>query len=390
MYPTSARPSSGPGSDPPTGPATGPTTGPATGGASQDPGDPVDLRPNALAHTLSIMAADSEEQLVARTLCAACELTAATLVLAVDAGGVRAYGDHTLALRLGGSGTWAGATDAQCGGVTVALDGPGVATALAVELDDVRVTAMAVPPRRFAPGAWLLLDLVVAHAKLRRDQLREVDQLCRRAERDPLTGLRNHRPFEARLAASVPGHTAVITLDLDRFKVINDTYGHQVGDRTLVLLVDALQATLRGDDQLYRIGGDEFAVVIDVAGPAEAAAVGVRLLEAARRVGHTISVGAAIRALGEAGRDTLVRADKALYEAKHAGRDTVRLAPSPKTSSTVSTGRPAVRPRSAAPSAATAGRLVASSRRPASTAHAMEPSPARTALVNGGEQLDEA
>jgi len=151
-------------------------------------------------------------------------------------------------------------------------------------------------------------------------------QLSRRANSDPLTGLRHYRPFEERLCASAPGHTAVIAVDVDDFKKINDKYGHQAGDEALVALVDALRGARRGDDLLYRIGGDEFAVVVDVNGPGEVATIARRMLEAARRVGQTISVGAALCVPGETGRETLLRADKALYDAKRAGRDTARLA----------------------------------------------------------------
>jgi diguanylate cyclase (GGDEF)-like protein len=149
--------------------------------------------------------------------------------------------------------------------------------------------------------------------------------LSRRANSDPLTGLRHYRPFEERLAASSPGRTAVIAVDVDDFKKINDEFGHQAGDHALVSLVDALRAELRDDDQLFRIGGDEFAVIVDVNAAGEVSLIARRLLEAARRVGHPVSVGAALRTPGETGRETLLRADKALYQAKRAGRDRARL-----------------------------------------------------------------
>jgi diguanylate cyclase (GGDEF)-like protein len=126
--------------------------------------------------------------------------------------------------------------------------------------------------------------------------------------------------------ATSPGCTAVLAVDVDRFKKINDQYGHQAGDRALVSLVAELRTVLRDSDQLYRIGGDEFAVILEVNSRKEVTAIARRLLAAARRAGHTISIGAALRLDGETGRETLLRADKALYRAKRAGRDTVRLA----------------------------------------------------------------
>ena len=118
----------------------------------------------------------------------------------------------------------------------------------------------------------------------------------------------------------------MLAVDVDQFKRINDEYGHQAGDVALVSVAGALRSVLRGEDELYRIGGDEFAVVVDVNGAGEVVTIARRLLEAARQAGHTISVGAAVHIAGESGRDTLRRADQALYQAKRAGRDTARLA----------------------------------------------------------------
>jgi diguanylate cyclase (GGDEF)-like protein len=176
------------------------------------------------------------------------------------------------------------------------------------------------------PESCQLLALVLAHAAAGRERLQELALLARLADRDPLTGLRHYRPFEERLAASLPNRTAVLAVDIDNFKRINDRYGHQAGDAALVALVHALGRALRGDDHIYRIGGDEFAVVIEVATPAEVGGITARLLAAARGVGYPISVGAALRRPTETGRETLLRADRALYQAKRAGRNTARLA----------------------------------------------------------------
>jgi diguanylate cyclase (GGDEF)-like protein len=197
-----------------------------------------------------------------------------------------------------------------------------------VRFGDTLIAVAAAEPVGLRPHANSLLALLVAHAMAARTRLRELDQLSRQAESDPLTGLRHSRPFVRRLSASSPGRTAIITVDVDEFKRINDEFGHQAGDHALLTLVEALRSALRGDDQLYRIGGDEFAVIVEVSGPGEVVAIARRLLEAARQIGQTVSVGAALHMVGETGPETLGRADKALYQAKRAGRDTARLAPS--------------------------------------------------------------
>jgi len=278
-----------------------------------------------LEHTLSIMKATTEGQLIERTLAVACEVTGAAVAAAIDPDGTQwTHGDHNLAGRLVDARRQT--QGSRLGGITTAFTKAGLPSAITMSFGDTLLVVASTEPARFGSEAGSLLALVVAHAQASRDRLREMAQLSRRANSDPLTGLRHYRPFEERLCASSPGHTAVIAVDVDDFKKINDKYGHQAGDDALVALVDALRGALRGDDLLYRIGGDEFAVVVDVNGPREVATIARRMLEAARRVGQTISVGAALCVPGETGRETLLRADKALYDAKRAGRDTARLA----------------------------------------------------------------
>jgi diguanylate cyclase (GGDEF)-like protein len=173
-----------------------------------------------------------------------------------------------------------------------------------------------------------LLELLAAQAWTSLDRLRSLRQLRERAISDPLTGLRHHGPFDERLAASVPGRTALLAIDVDRFKHINDTYGHEAGDRALVDLARTLQGALRAKDELYRIGGDEFAAVVEVQRLEEATGVAQRLLVAARLIGYPISVGVALQREGETPKQTLRRADAALYEVKQTGRDGVRVAAS--------------------------------------------------------------
>ncbi len=175
-------------------------------------------------------------------------------------------------------------------------------------------------------GTVNLLELLAAQAWSAVERLQTVAVLSERAISDPLTGLRHTGPFGERLARSQPERTALLVIDIDRFKDINDTYGHQEGDRALVDLSRALLGALRGGDELYRIGGDEFAAVLDVARPDEAVRIAERLVGAAREVGHSVSVGVAVRLTGETAKETLRRADSALYEAKRAGRNSARVA----------------------------------------------------------------
>ena len=264
---------------------------------------------------------------MARALAAACELTGAEIACAIEpTGQSHTYGDPELAgrlLRAAVNSTVSFRLEASC---TNELADAGFPVALTAGLGGTLIVVASQTPDFFGPQEIPLLALVVAHAQAGRERLRELALLSRRANSDPLTGLRHYRPFEERLAASVPDRTAVIALDVDDFKRINDEYGHQAGDNALVALVAALRGALRGDDHIYRIGGDEFAVVIDVNGPPELTVITRRLLDAARRVGHPVSVGAALRQADETGRETLLRADKALYQAKRAGRNTAHLA----------------------------------------------------------------
>ena len=171
-----------------------------------------------------------------------------------------------------------------------------------------------------------LLSLLAAQAWGSLERLRTLSNLRDLATSDPLTGLRHQGPFGERLATSRPGHTAMLAIDIDGFKAINDTYGHQAGDAALVDLARALSGALRTGDELFRVGGDEFAVVVDVQRLEEAMGVAERLVVAARRVGQSISVGVALQETTETPGQTFRRADTALYDAKRGGRDGVRMA----------------------------------------------------------------
>ncbi|MEV7984789.1 sensor domain-containing diguanylate cyclase [Micromonospora sp. NPDC085948] len=175
------------------------------------------------------------------------------------------------------------------------------------------------------PTTVSLMELLAGQAWTNLDRLRTLARLREQASSDPLTGLRHTGPFGQRIAAATPGRTALLAIDVDGFKIVNDTYGHQAGDRVLVGLARALEEALRHGDELYRIGGDEFVAVIEVSRPEEAVRIAERLTEAARRIGRTISVGVALPRPGETPDRTLKRADQALYAVKRQGRDGVHL-----------------------------------------------------------------
>jgi diguanylate cyclase (GGDEF)-like protein len=148
---------------------------------------------------------------------------------------------------------------------------------------------------------------------------------------DPLTGLADRRTFLDRLRTALKlegGGAAVLLLDLDRFKAVNDTLGHQAGDALLRASARRLQTLLRSGDLAARLGGDEFAVLLESRHADSAAIVASRIVDVLSRpymLGGQIatvgvSVGIALAAAGTDEDETLRRADLALYAAKAHGR----------------------------------------------------------------------
>jgi diguanylate cyclase (GGDEF)-like protein len=155
-----------------------------------------------------------------------------------------------------------------------------------------------------------------------------IAELRERAASDPLTGLGHHATFHEALAAARASDTkvAVLLIDVDGFKAINDSKGHQAGDRVLREISAVLTGALRRGDELFRIGGDEFAALISVTSPDEAMEAGRRLCDAAATAGSvTVSIGIALPVAGEADTSVLARADRALYAVKQSGRDGVEI-----------------------------------------------------------------
>ena len=149
-------------------------------------------------------------------------------------------------------------------------------------------------------------------------------------DHDPLTGLLNRRGLAAAMQTQVAQSRrygtagALLVLDLDGFKAINDTLGHDAGDKLLVRVADELRACLRETDVLARLGGDEFAVILPRETLDEAAVVAGKITARLRATGEavTASVGVApFSAEHESGDDVMRAADLAMYSAKAAGRD---------------------------------------------------------------------
>jgi diguanylate cyclase (GGDEF)-like protein len=158
------------------------------------------------------------------------------------------------------------------------------------------------------------------------EQLRaEHEQVSRSADTDALTGVPNRRTFDRELArhAGAVGTsrtTAVLVIDLDKFKPLNDTFGHAAGDRTLQAVAAALAGQVRGQDLLARTGGDEFCAFLDGADADGAAHVAERMVRAVRDLDLTVTVSIGIATGPSAAiEDTLQRADQAMYAAKGAG-----------------------------------------------------------------------
>lgn len=163
------------------------------------------------------------------------------------------------------------------------------------------------------------------------------------ADHDPLTALPNRRHIEAEIDRLITSCTAanqpcaILILDLDGFKYINDSRGHAVGDQVLVQVARLFRSVLRPADRIGRLGGDEFAALLTNATPEDAEGIVHRMLEALRCEPIMVTSGQAIRltasvglafldpAEPQASRDLLIEADVAMYHAKTGGRDRLAL-----------------------------------------------------------------
>jgi len=164
------------------------------------------------------------------------------------------------------------------------------------------------------------------------------------ARTDPLSGLVNRRGFEQALAAELTAaqqetygaSLVLLIIDIDHFKKVNDTYGHLVGDRVIRSVAAILNGAVMRKDLVSRFGGEEFAMILPATDLAGGLVVGERVRQAVSQANFgrskpqndaltvTISVGAALWQPGDLSADLIEKADKAMYHAKHSGRNQVR------------------------------------------------------------------
>lgn len=237
-----------------------------------------------------------------------------------------------------------------------ALDAPPFYVGLPLRAPDGRVVGVLsvvdVQPRAVRPADRALLEDLAAIVEdefrrmqlttIRRGLIEELSDARRRALMDPLTHLWNRAGLAEHLAREIPRSVSLARplslamADLDRFKAVNDSHGHVVGDLVLEAVAERLRLAARPEDIVARYGGEEFAVLLAGCAEADAAIVAERLRQ--RIAGEpfrprtgvalelSISVGVATLKPGERAEELIARADAALYEAKRSGRDRVTLA----------------------------------------------------------------
>ncbi len=206
---------------------------------------------------------------------------------------------------------------------------------------------------RHSDGSWRSIDLVVRNLlddaavggivvnyRDVTEQKALEQELKHQAFHDPLTGLANRALFADRLAHALsrsarrPGSVAVLFLDLDDFKTVNDSLGHGAGDALLVVVAERIRRCLRASDTAARMGGDEFAIIIEEASDTAPTLLADRILTAlampyeldGRQLSIHASIGVAISMSGQQAADDLLRdADVSMYVAKAHGKNRVQI-----------------------------------------------------------------
>jgi diguanylate cyclase (GGDEF)-like protein/PAS domain S-box-containing protein len=193
--------------------------------------------------------------------------------------------------------------------------------------------AAAVAEQHLAADAELRLERFAHLASLAITNMRTLESLEHRAATDPLTGIANHRTFHDRLRSEVERakrygrDLSVVLLDLDHFKAINDTHGHQTGDRILTQVAQRLAGEARDGELVARIGGEEFAWLIPEANRHAAYAAAERVRRAIQSTPladiRTVTLSAGVCSTEHArdAQQLMLNADRALYRAKEHGRN---------------------------------------------------------------------
>jgi diguanylate cyclase (GGDEF)-like protein len=190
-------------------------------------------------------------------------------------------------------------------------------------------------PERLSPTSDLLdrLEGVVAHAATALANGRLFDRITREARHDSLTGLLGHRALHETLELLAERDEkerfSVAIIDIDDFKQVNDNHGHQTGDRALCEVAEALRRNVRGRDSVFRVGGEEFCVIMPGLARSDAVEVAERLRQAVADLDFDaplrISAGVASFPADAASRERLLAsADSALYDAKRSGKNRTR------------------------------------------------------------------
>ncbi|MBN2146543.1 MAG: GGDEF domain-containing protein [Anaerolineales bacterium] len=188
-------------------------------------------------------------------------------------------------------------------------------------------------------------DLLEKFRNVIEDHLEFVEtthRLERLADADPLTGLLNQRAFHSRAEIEIDRARrfdtplSLMILDMDRFKQINDRFGHPLGDDALIRFADQIKTALRKRDLFGRLGGDEFIILLPDTSLETAQGIGERLRAAVEKiriphegvsVAYTVSIGITEKSKPDTYDAIVKRADKALYQAKESGRNRVCVEP---------------------------------------------------------------
>jgi diguanylate cyclase (GGDEF)-like protein len=198
----------------------------------------------------------------------------------------------------------------------------------------------------FTRADMSVLRALVAPAALalgRERARREAESFAHAAAIDPVSGLFNRRYFHVRIdeelqrARRHETPVALLMVDIDDFKAINDTYGHLIGDLVIAKIAEILRRSVRVFDVCTRFGGEEFAIVMPGSGPEDAARVAERIrrrIEGYRStelgaLQTTASIGIAVSSSGMSVRDLIAHADQGLYLAKRGGKNQVRMTTAP-------------------------------------------------------------